>query len=117
MAWTVPVIGAHTMGYNSEAFAMSAIGDFSTATPPAAVVSAYQRLFAWKFAIHGVNPRKPVLYGGKAYNAILGHRTSTGPSARASACTTCCRRSAPAPSPAWAAAPRRSAVPDDRRRR
>ena len=72
------VIGAHTIGYNSEAFAMSAIGDFSTATPPAAVVSAYQRLFAWKFAIHGVNPRKPVLYGGKAYNAILGHRNVYG---------------------------------------
>jgi hypothetical protein len=72
------VIGAHTVGHNSEAFAMSAIGTFSTAAPPAAVVSAYQRLFAWKFAVHGVNPRKPVLYGGKAYNAILGHRDVYG---------------------------------------
>ena len=72
------VIGAHTVGHNSVAFAMSAIGNFNTATPPAAVVSAYQRLFAWKFSIHGVNPRRPVYYGGKAYNAILGHRDVYG---------------------------------------
>jgi hypothetical protein len=68
------VIGAHTAGHNTEAFAMSAIGTFSTVTPPSAVISAYQRLFAWKFAVHGVDPRKAAYYGGRAYNAISGHR-------------------------------------------
>ena len=53
---------------------MSAIGTFSSVTPPAAVIAAYQRLFAWKFAIHGVDPRKAAYYGGRAYNAISGHR-------------------------------------------
>ena len=28
-----PVIGAHTLGFNEEAFAMSAIGNFETARP------------------------------------------------------------------------------------
>jgi len=53
---------------------MSAIGTFSTVTPPAAVIAAYQRLFAWKFAVHGVDPRKAAYYDGRAYNAISGHR-------------------------------------------
>ena len=40
-----PVIGAHTSGYNGEAFAMSAIGDFTSTTPSDAVIDAYGRLF------------------------------------------------------------------------
>ena len=68
------VIGAHTAGHNAEGFAMSAIGTFSSVTPPAAVIAAYQRLFAWKFAVHGVDPRQAAYYDGRAYNAISGHR-------------------------------------------
>ncbi len=36
-----PVVGAHTLGYNDYAFAMSAIGNFETARPSAALLEAY----------------------------------------------------------------------------
>ena len=35
------VVGAHTLGYNEVAFAMSAIGNFDIAQPPQAVINAY----------------------------------------------------------------------------
>ncbi len=50
-----PVVGAHTLGYNDDAFAMSAIGNFETAQPSAAMLDAYGRLFAWKLSLHGVS--------------------------------------------------------------
>ena len=68
------VLGAHTMGYNDDAFAMSAIGTYTTAVPGPDILSAYQRLFAWKFSIHGVDPRQPVNYDGESWPAIAGHR-------------------------------------------
>ena len=49
-----PVVGAHTLGYNDDAFAMSAIGNFETARPSEPMLRAYQRLFAWKLSVHGV---------------------------------------------------------------
>jgi N-acetylmuramoyl-L-alanine amidase/FG-GAP-like repeat len=68
------VIGAHTAGYNDVAFAMSAIGTYTTKVPEPALISAYQRLFAWKFAIHGVDPRNRVNYHGELWPAVAGHR-------------------------------------------
>ncbi len=50
-----PVVGAHTLGYNDYAFAMSAIGNFETATPSAAMIEAYGSLMAWKLSLHGVD--------------------------------------------------------------
>jgi hypothetical protein len=70
----LPVVGAHTAGYNDDAFAMSAIGTYTTKDPELALIRAYQRLFAWKFAIHGVDPRKPVNYDGEIWPAVAGHR-------------------------------------------
>ncbi|HEX6577109.1 MAG TPA: FG-GAP-like repeat-containing protein [Jiangellaceae bacterium] len=69
-----PVIGAHTQGYNDDAFAMSAIGTYTSRVPEAALVSAYQQLFAWKFSLHGVDPRRPVEYDGESWPAVAGHR-------------------------------------------
>jgi hypothetical protein len=68
------VIGAHTQGYNDDAFAMSAIGTYTSKVPEAALLSAYQRLFAWKFSLHGVDPRRPVDYDGESWPAVAGHR-------------------------------------------
>ena len=70
----LPVTGAHTAGYNDDAFAMSAIGTYTSQPPEPALVSAYQRLFSWKFAIHGVDPRHVVNYDGEVWPAIAGHR-------------------------------------------
>ncbi|MFA6574893.1 MAG: FG-GAP-like repeat-containing protein [Nocardioides sp.] len=70
-----PVVGAHTLGYNDYAFAMSAIGNFDIKKPPAAMVQAYGALFAWKLSLHGVDASSPSqLVGSKAFPAINGHR-------------------------------------------
>jgi hypothetical protein len=43
------VIGAHTLGYNSNAFAMSVLGTYTSKEPEADVIAGYKRLIAWKF--------------------------------------------------------------------
>ncbi|SDU86543.1 FG-GAP-like repeat-containing protein [Jiangella alkaliphila] len=68
------VIGAHTLGYNDDAFAASALGNYEDATPTNAMLSAYARLFAWKFSVHGVNPLARVNYDGESWPAVAGHR-------------------------------------------
>ena len=68
------VVGAHTSGYNAQAFAMATLGTFSSAKAPDAVIAAYTQLFAWKFAIHGVDPRKTSYYNTNGNQAISGHR-------------------------------------------
>jgi hypothetical protein len=70
-----PVVGAHTLGYNDDAFAGSAIGNFDIVRPPAAVVSAFARLFAWKLSLFGVwagSSRQ--LITSRYFQAISGHR-------------------------------------------
>ncbi len=70
----LPVVGAHTRNYNSNSFAMSAIGNFDVAHVPSAIVSAYQRLFAWKLSLHGVPATGKVTLNGNSINRISGHR-------------------------------------------
>jgi hypothetical protein len=68
------VVGAHTVGYNDDAFAASALGNYEDAAPGNGLLSAYARLFAWKFAVHGVNPLRRVDYDGESWPAVAGHR-------------------------------------------
>jgi hypothetical protein len=71
-----PVVGAHTLNYNEYSFAMSAIGNFETAQPPAAMLQAYGVLFAWKLSLHGVDAASPQQWvGSKYFQGINGHRT------------------------------------------
>ena len=71
------VIGAHTAGYNSYAFAMSVLGTSTAKEPEAAVIKAYQKLFAWKFSLHRVVPSVSVPYpGGKNLQPVAGHRNA-----------------------------------------
>ncbi|MGL5809829.1 MAG: FG-GAP-like repeat-containing protein [Nocardioides sp.] len=70
-----PVVGAHTKGYNDDAFAAAAIGNFEIARPSSAMVAAYGRLFAWKLALHGVDPvDSSQRVGPDTFRAINGHR-------------------------------------------
>jgi hypothetical protein len=70
-----PVVGAHTLGYNDDSFAMSAIGNFETRRPSTAIVRAFGRLFAWKLGLHGVPAgAKHVWITKKYFHAINGHR-------------------------------------------
>ncbi|WP_426364184.1 peptidoglycan recognition protein family protein [Streptomyces sp. E-08] len=80
-----PVLGAHTLGFNTNSMGIAVLGTFTKSSPPAAVVTAVARLTAWKLGLHGVNP-KGVSYlvsgGGNRFkkgttvrfNAIAGHR-------------------------------------------
>jgi hypothetical protein len=70
-----PVVGAHTLNYNENSFAMSAIGNYETAKPSAALLQAYGVLFAWKLSLHGVDAASPQQWVGSRYfEAINGHR-------------------------------------------
>lgn len=70
-----PVVGAHTLGYNEYSFAMSALGNFDSAKPSAAMLDAYGRLFAWKLSLHGVSTAATKQQvGDRTFPAINGHR-------------------------------------------
>ncbi len=70
-----PVVGAHTLGYNDDSFAMSAIGNYDITKPSRAMVQAYGALFAWKLSLHGVDASSTKQYVTSRYfQAINGHR-------------------------------------------
>lgn len=70
-----PVVGAHTQGYNSNSFAMSAIGNYQVKKPSKAMLDAFGRLFAWKLSQHGVSALSgKQKIGKKTFKAISGHR-------------------------------------------
>ncbi|MFF1509063.1 peptidoglycan recognition protein [Streptomyces sp. NPDC058326] len=80
-----PVLGAHTLGFNTNSMGIAVLGTFSKTTPPAAAVTAVARLTAWKLGLYGLNPQGTsylVSGGGNLYkkgtkvrfNAIAGHR-------------------------------------------
>ena len=54
------VVGGHTAGFNNETFAISAIGNFQKAAPPAdqmaAIVDSISSLTAWKLAMNHRDP-------------------------------------------------------------
>jgi hypothetical protein len=69
------VVGAHTLGYNDDSFAASAIGNFQITKPSKAMLQAYAALFAWKLSLHGVNADSTHQWVTKRwFQAINGHR-------------------------------------------
>ncbi len=86
---TRPVIGAHTGGFNTDAFGVAAIGTFTSHAPPSVMISAYQRLFSWKLGLHYRDPMSKdylVSAGGGTsrysrgtrvrFNVVSGHRNA-----------------------------------------
>ncbi len=72
---TRAVVGAHTLGYNEYSFALSAIGNYDVKAPPAAVLHAYEQLFAWKLSLYNIRADNPrVFVKNKYFRAISGHR-------------------------------------------
>ncbi|MEG8279486.1 peptidoglycan recognition protein family protein [Streptomyces sp. AHA2] len=80
-----PVLGAHTLGFNSNSMGIAVLGTYGSKKPAKAAVKAVARLSAWKLGLHGMNPKKKTtlksagsnLYGkGKKVrlNVISGHR-------------------------------------------
>lgn len=80
-----PVMGAHTLGFNTNSVGIAVLGTYSTTNPPAAATTAIAKLTAWKLGLYGVNPRgKTTLTSGGSnkykkgtkvsLNTISGHR-------------------------------------------
>ena len=57
-----PVLAAHATGANWNTVGIALIGDYSSVAPPAAMMASLQNLITWKFAVHGVDPTRPVSY-------------------------------------------------------
>ncbi|MEU9122063.1 peptidoglycan recognition protein [Streptomyces sp. NPDC048506] len=55
-----PVMGAHTLGFNSESTGVAVLGTFTGAEPPRPAINAVARLTAWKLGLYGVDPRAVV---------------------------------------------------------
>ncbi|MER5255278.1 MULTISPECIES: N-acetylmuramoyl-L-alanine amidase [unclassified Streptomyces] len=80
-----PVLGAHTLGFNTNSMGIAVLGSFGYSAPPAAAVNAIARLTAWKLGLYGANPRGTTYLksgGGNLYkkgrnvrlHVISGHR-------------------------------------------
>ncbi|MCX4575385.1 peptidoglycan recognition protein [Streptomyces sp. NBC_01571] len=80
-----PVMGAHTLGFNSDTMGIAVLGSFARTKPAAAALKAIGRLTAWKLGLYGVDPRGKTYLksaGGNLYrkgknvrlNVISGHR-------------------------------------------
>jgi hypothetical protein len=69
-----PVVGAHTLGYNENSFAMSAIGNFETIAPTRKMLRAYRKLFAWKLDRARVAGNAHTRIDGVKLRTIGGHR-------------------------------------------
>ncbi|MDJ0460357.1 N-acetylmuramoyl-L-alanine amidase [Streptomyces sp. H27-C3] len=80
-----PVLGAHTLGFNTNSTGIAVLGSYTSSNPPAAAVDAVARITAWKLGLHGANPRAKTTLksgGGNLYkkgrnvrlNVISGHR-------------------------------------------
>ncbi|POX65450.1 N-acetylmuramoyl-L-alanine amidase [Streptomyces sp. Ru62] len=79
------VLGAHTLGFNTDSMGIAVIGTYGTTKPSSAAVTAIARLTAWKLGLYGANPNGKTYLtsgGGNLYpkgknvrlNVISGHR-------------------------------------------
>ncbi|MEU7056986.1 N-acetylmuramoyl-L-alanine amidase [Streptomyces sp. NPDC046197] len=79
------VLGAHTLGFNSDSMGIAVLGTYSKSQPASAAVTAVAQLAAWKLGLYGMNPRGKTYLtsgGGNLYakgkkvrlNVISGHR-------------------------------------------
>ncbi|GAA2614799.1 peptidoglycan recognition protein [Streptomyces tubercidicus] len=80
-----PVMGAHTLGFNSDSTGIAVLGTFTDDEPPQPAVEAIARLTAWKLGLYSVDPRatiKMLSGGGNRFpkgtkvplHVISGHR-------------------------------------------
>ncbi|MGW4228626.1 peptidoglycan recognition protein family protein [Streptomyces sp. NPDC004980] len=82
---TKAVLGAHTLGFNTNSMGIAVLGTYTSKNPPAAAVTAIAKLTAWKLGLFGRNPKGKVtlVSGGSGkykkgasvkLNVISGHR-------------------------------------------
>ncbi len=67
------VLGAHTLGFNTNSMGVAVIGTYGTSKPPGGAVTAVARLTTWKLGLYGVDPRaKTYLTSGVAISTPRG---------------------------------------------
>lgn len=73
---TRSVIGAHAGGHNSTSFGTVVLGNFvNGAAPTGDAVDGLVELLAWKFALHGIDPRGTHRWpNGTVRTTLIGHR-------------------------------------------
>ncbi|MGV9314639.1 N-acetylmuramoyl-L-alanine amidase [Streptomyces sp. NPDC003691] len=82
---TKAVLGAHTLGFNSNTMGVAVLGTYNKSGPPAAVATSVARLTAWKLGLFQANPQGKVTLtsGGSGkykkgkkigFHVISGHR-------------------------------------------
>lgn len=69
-----PVIGAHVAGYNTGNVGVSMIGNYETASPTAAGLEAAAQVFAYKFALHRLDPRASTTLNDRTVSTLNAHR-------------------------------------------
>ncbi|QTZ92276.1 peptidoglycan recognition protein family protein [Streptomyces auratus] len=80
-----PVMGAHTLGFNTDSTGVAVLGTFTDTEPAKPAVDAIARLTAWKLGLYNVDPRAmaQLLSGGGnrfakgtkvSLHVISGHR-------------------------------------------
>ncbi|MFJ7180844.1 peptidoglycan recognition protein [Streptomyces massasporeus] len=52
-----PVLGAHTLGFNSDSMGIAVLGSYGATKPSKSAVKAVARLTAWKLGLYQVNPK------------------------------------------------------------
>ncbi len=70
----LPVVGAHTGGFNTDTFGVSLMGEFTATEPTAAMMESAAQVIAWKLDGHYRNPNGTVAVNGTTFNVIAGHR-------------------------------------------
>jgi hypothetical protein len=70
------VVGAHSAGFNSGSFGVSAMGNFDVVDIPSVAVESMARVIAWKYDLHGIpdSPTRTVTVNGKRLNTLTAHR-------------------------------------------
>ncbi|WP_436777278.1 peptidoglycan recognition protein family protein [Yinghuangia sp. YIM S09857] len=81
-----PVLGAHTLGFNTNSSSVAAMGTYTDTAPPDALLDSMSRVIAWKLGLHGADPLgKAQLTSGDSgsrfpagtnvrFNVVSGHR-------------------------------------------
>ncbi|KIF74714.1 hypothetical protein QR77_13485, partial [Streptomyces sp. 150FB] len=79
------VMGAHTLGFNTNSTGIAVLGTYSNTNPSAATTTALAKLSAWKLGLYGGNPKNKVNVTSQGSNkykkgkkvklyAVSGHR-------------------------------------------
>ncbi len=66
-----PVLGAHSLNWNTGTTGIAVLGTFSSVLPSNTTLGTLEDLIRWKFKVHGVNPFDV------DYAHILGHRDTS----------------------------------------